>query len=246
MDELNSILIFIFFFLPGFISIKIWSLFHIRKEVSQHILIYDCIFFSILNFVILSPIAIPLFNYGWYKINFFLFVLFILLYDFIAPFSWPFLWRYLRNQKFLYKYFQLPYSTAWDYFIDQRKSCFVLIHLYDDSMIGGYYGLNSYATPSIDEGSIYLERVYKINSDGTFGDEIQNSFGLVISKCDYKYLELFYDTKEHDMSNNGKSQNGKGPSTHGLKPISEGVKPSSGSQSPKPPKGGTSQSNKGK
>jgi len=193
---LNSILIFVFFFLPGFVSLKIWSLFHIKKEASQHALIYDCVFFSIVNFALLSPIAIPFFVYGWYKINIFLLVLFILLYCLAAPVFWPFLWHFLINKKFLYRFFQLPYSTAWDYFIHQRKSCFMLIHLKDDSMIGGYYGQNSYASSSIDEESIYLEKVYKIKPDGTFGEEIQDSFGLVISKDNYKYIEFFYEDQE--------------------------------------------------
>jgi len=72
----------------------------------------------------------------------------------------------------------------------------MLIHLKDDSMIGGYYGTNSYASTSPDERSVYLEKVYKINSDGTFGQEIQDSFGLVISKDDYKYIEFFYEGKD--------------------------------------------------
>ena len=41
-----------------------------------------------------------------------------------------------------------------------------------------------------------------------------------------------------------KSKKGKGIETHGIKPVSEGLKPSSGSKNPKPPKGGTGQSNK--
>jgi len=72
----------------------------------------------------------------------------------------------------------------------------MLIHLKDDSMIGGYYGQNSYASSSIDEESIYLEKVYKIKPDGTFGEEIQDSFGLVISKDNYKYIEFFYEDQE--------------------------------------------------
>ena len=65
------------------------------------------------------------------------------------------------------------------------------IHLKDDAIIGGYYGQNSYASTSPDEQSVYLEKVYKINPDGTFGEEIQDSYGLVISKDDYKYIEFF-------------------------------------------------------
>ena len=138
LDELNSIFIIVFFFLPGFVSLKIWSLFHIRKEVSHQVLIYDCVFFSIVNFAILSPIAVPFWIYGWYKINSFLLGLFILLYCLVAPVIWPILWQFLINMKCLYRFFQLPYSTAWDYFIYKRKSCFMLIHLHDGNMIGGY------------------------------------------------------------------------------------------------------------
>lgn len=72
----------------------------------------------------------------------------------------------------------------------------MLIHLKDDSMIGGYYGQNSYASTSPDEQSVYLEKVYKIKPDGTFGEQIQDSFGLVISKDDYKYIEFFYEGKD--------------------------------------------------
>lgn len=193
---LNSILIFVFFFLPGFVSLKIWSLFHRRKEAGQQSLIYDGVFFSIINFTLLSPITIPFFVYDWYKIHTFLLVLFFILYFLLAPISWPFLWRFLINKKFFYRFFQLPYSTAWDYFAHQRKTCFMLFHLEDDKMIGGYYGKNSYASTSPDEESIYLEKVYKINPDGTFGDEIQDSFGLVISKDEYKYIEFFYEGQE--------------------------------------------------
>jgi hypothetical protein len=42
-----------------------------------------------------------------------------------------------------------------------------------------------------------------------------------------------------------KSTKGKGIVTHGIKPVSEGLKPTSGTKTPKAPKGGTSQSNKG-
>jgi hypothetical protein len=194
--ELNSILLLVFFFLPGFVSLKIWSLFHGRKEVSQHALIYDCVFFSIVNFALLSPIAIPFFVYGWYKIHPVFLALFILLFSLVAPVLWPFLWGFLISKKWIYRFFQLPYPTAWDYFVYQRKTCFMLIHLKDDSMVGGHYGLNSYASTSPDEQSIYLEKVYKINPDGTFGEQIQDSFGLVISKDNYKYIEFFYEAQE--------------------------------------------------
>ena len=196
LEDLNSILIFIFFFFPGFVSLKTWSLFHRTKESTKDTLIFDCIFFSIINFGILWLVAIPFLVYGWYKISALLTGLFIFVYCIAAPALWPCLWNFLRKQKYLYKLIQLPYPMPWDYFVQQRKSCFMLIHLKDDNMIGGYYGKNSYASTYPDEQSVYLEKVYKINPDGTFGEEIKDSFGLVISKADYKYIEFFYERQE--------------------------------------------------
>lgn len=195
-EELNSILLFIFFFFPGFVSLKTWSLFHRSKEVAKDALIFDCIFFSIINFGFLCPIVIPFLVYGWYKISALLTGLFIFVYCVAAPVLWPCLWNFLRKQKSLYRFIQLTYPMPWDYFVHQRKTCYMLIHLKDDNMIGGYYGENSYASTYPDEQSVYLEKVYKIKPDGTFGEEIKDSFGLIISKEDYKYIEFFYESQE--------------------------------------------------
>ena len=193
LNNFDSIFLFILFLFPGFVSLKTWTLFHKNKETAKETLILDCVFFSIINFGLLSPIAIPFLVHGWYEVSAFITGIFILIYFVIAPASWPFIWKFLRNHKFVYKYIQLVYPTAWDYFVHKRKSCFVIIHLNDDSMIGGYYGKDSYTSTFPDEPSIYLEKSFKINTNGTFGEEIPDSFGLVISKSDFKFLEFFYE-----------------------------------------------------
>jgi len=193
LDDLSSILLFVFFFLPGFVSLKVWSLFFRQKKADGKSLTYDCIFFSIVNFGLLSPVSLPFFISGWYKDHPVLTGFFVLFYCVVAPTLWPILWKFLINKKFMYRFIQLPYPTAWDYFVGQRKSCFMLVHLNDDSMIGGHYGENSYASTWPDPPSIYLEKVFKVKPDGTFGEEIADSFGLVLSKEDYKYIEFFYE-----------------------------------------------------
>lgn len=197
-NDLNSVFLFIFFFFPGFVSIKTWSLFHKGKETTKDALVFDCIFYSIVNFAILCPILIPFLLNGWYEGRAFLTGIIIFIYCLFAPVLWPFLWNLLRKQKFLYRFIQLVYPTAWDYFMHKRKSCFMIIHLKDDSMIGGYYGQNSYSSTYPDEPSVYLEKSFKINSDGTFGEEITDSFGLVIFKEDFKFIEFFYEGEQNE------------------------------------------------
>jgi hypothetical protein len=58
-------------------------------------------------------------------------------------------------------------------------------------MIGGYFGENSYATSFPNEGDVYLETVYRIQDDGTFGEPIDLSRGLLIRRDEYTHIEIF-------------------------------------------------------
>jgi hypothetical protein len=86
---------------------------------------------------------------------------------------------------------QLPYPTSWDYFFGKRDPVFVLIHLQDGKMIGGYFGLDSYVSAYPNEGDIYLQTVYKVNDDGTFSEPTDSTRGLLIRKDQYSYVEFF-------------------------------------------------------
>lgn len=65
----------------------------------------------------------------------------------------------------------------------------MLIHLNNGKLIGGYYGLNSYATSFPNQGDVYLEVVYKVKEDGTFEEAIEDSYGLLLTKD--QYIEIF-------------------------------------------------------
>ena len=60
-------------------------------------------------------------------------------------------------------------------FFDKRKPIFILFHLKDGRMIGGYFGPDSYATAYPGEGDIYVQAVCKVNDDGTFSDPIDSA-----------------------------------------------------------------------
>ena len=94
------------------------------------------------------------------------------------------------------KNLQIPYPTAWDYFFDKRELTFLLIHLLDGKMIGGYYGPNSYAGDFPNDGDIYLEAVYSVDDDGKFCDPVENTKGLLIRRDQYSYIEFFNVPKQ--------------------------------------------------
>lgn len=67
----------------------------------------------------------------------------------------------------------------------------MLIHLENGNLIGGYFGANSYATSFPNQGDLYLEAVYEVAEDGTFGEPIEDTDGMIITSDDYHYVELF-------------------------------------------------------
>ena len=100
---------------------------------------------------------------------------------------------------------QLPFPTAWDFFFDQRKDTFVLIHLQNGNKIGGYYGENSYATSYTHEGDIFIEKAIKVDQNGVFLKVVEDSCGILIRKDEYNLIEFFNTkpktTTEGDGSN---------------------------------------------
>ena len=86
--------------------------------------------------------------------------------------------------------------TAWDFFFDRRVPVFVLVQLRNGSMLGGYYGFQSYATSFPTEGDIYLETVYEVDEDGKFKEPIDDSGGAIIRKDQYDLIEFFKPQEE--------------------------------------------------
>jgi len=149
------------------------------------------LFYSSINYAFCLPLLSLITFLYTLKGHPYLFVLigfFILL---IAPIIWPYLFsKFLRSKK-LMKNLQIPFPSAWDFFFDKRVLCFVLVHLKNGRMLGGYYGQNSYATSFPSDGDIYIETIYTVDEKGKFGQPIPFSNGALIRRDDYNYLELF-------------------------------------------------------
>lgn len=149
------------------------------------------LFYSTVNFGVLLPLLVflhrnefPIHHPYWHAFAMMLVIL-------IAPVFWPLLWSKVIRNKNLMKHFHLPYPTAWDYFFDQRKPAFVLIHLKNGRKIGGYYGPNSYATSFPRDGDIFMEAAIRVNGIGNFEKIVENTMGVLIRKDEYELLEFF-------------------------------------------------------
>lgn len=152
--------------------------------------ILEGLFYGVVNLALLSPLVYWLMSPGTGEASVILLWAAAAVVFVIAPAVWPLAFIFLIKRPLLRKYVQLPYPSAWDYFFARRTVCFVLIHLNNGQMVGGFYGPDSYATSFPNHGDIYLEAVYRVDETGTFVEPIESTQGLLISRDEYSYIEL--------------------------------------------------------
>ncbi|MEX0856646.1 MAG: DUF6338 family protein [Balneolaceae bacterium] len=187
-QSLDQIELLIVFALPGLVSMQVYRLLMPAKEISWSDVFLQAFFYSSFNLAILFPI---LFFYDKVRDSFLLIWLLLILFLFICPALWPWLLTTIFRSKWITKKIKIPYPSTWDYFFDSNDSLFMIVHLNEGDVIGGLWSDNSYAGSHPNDGDLYLEILYNIKEDGTFGEPIPFSKGLLIRKSEYTHIELF-------------------------------------------------------
>lgn len=183
----NKILLFIFFFIPGFVALKTYEFFYAvnKKDLGKEIL--DAVFFSCLNY---SVIGLPLiYIVDKYELNIWGFFITGITSLLIAPCFLAFLWVYTVNQ--ICKKTKLgksPHKTPLEYFnneIRTDKHVWVQVELKDDSLINGVFG---YMTSYPDEVGIYLQQYWTLENDQFSRND--KDLGIVILSNEIKTISF--------------------------------------------------------
>ena len=176
---------------PGIVSMQVYRLLMPARDLDWGNAVMEGFFYSTINLALTLPLTFPIHYFKVYTQHPFLYAFCALLVLLVFPILWPWLLsKAFRCKKFT-EGLQIPFPTAWDYFFDKRTPLFVLVHLCDGKMVGGFFGGDSYATSYPCEGDLYLQSVYKVNDEGKFCDPIAGSRGLLIRKDQYTYIETF-------------------------------------------------------
>lgn len=77
---------------------------------------------------------------------------------------------------------------AWDYYFSKQEPSFIIITLFDNSKLYGYYGINSYTSSLLDDGDIYVELGYTYKNKKWELDK--STKGFYVSKKNIKYIEF--------------------------------------------------------
>ena len=188
--QLEYLLAFATLILPGFLVMKFIRLKVPNKDFLLKDMLFEALVYSLLNLAIFgwAPYLLLYYEYIVLSIIAFIFTLTI------SPVLLTFCYIKIIDSKWFSKYFDIQMPTAWDWYFSQRKNAILLIRMVDDTEVIGYFGNNSYATSYPNEGSIYMEKIYRKSSDSQSIEEIPSSQGMLITKDKYKTIE-FYKTE---------------------------------------------------
>lgn len=189
--QIDKLLLFLIFFIPGFLSLKVYSLLIAgeKRDFSRDLL--EVIAYSSLNFAVFSWLIILIHSGDFYTNHKIWYAIFVFLILFIMPILWPFIVVKVTNWNPIAKYIVHPIQKPWDYVFSKKKSFWVIIHLKDGRKIGGRYDTNSFASSFPSEEQIYMEEVWELDNKGAFVKPIERSKGIIILGNDIVAIELF-------------------------------------------------------
>lgn len=196
MDIFNNssgLLLFVLFFVPGFVSIKVHDLLIAseKRDFSKSFL--EAIAFSAINFALLSWLIFPLLYYKIYESNPLIFSVLVFFTILIFPMLWTWIYTKMISSSWLTKHIVHPIKRPWDWFFNKRESCWVIITLKDGRKIGGVFSNKSYASSFPLPEQIYLEVIWNLDQDGRFVSPVERSKGVIILNDGISTVEFFGD-----------------------------------------------------
>ena len=191
-EVLNSELIienlplFIFFVIPGYVSMRVWHWLVPSKNERLKNYYLETIVFGIFHFILFGKLLMRANDYGqWLEIIAYLGVFIVI------PALSAILFKMLLYSPFLKGKIIHPSPKAWDYFFGLREPCFMLIHLKSKNTIGGLFKDSSFASSFPESEDIYLEEIWKINEKGEFIEKLPQTAGMLVNIQNIEYIELY-------------------------------------------------------
>lgn len=198
--EKGKLFLFVLFIMPGFISMRVYRLFHPSADSDTSKVLIDVVSYSCINFsFLLIPIYLIESNHIFisHPVLYYLFYLFVLI---IAPVLLPIILLKIRNCERVKRVLPHPIGRSWDYFFSTRQCCWVLVTLKNGKKYGGYYGSESFASNSPEPEQIYLEKHWALDDEGDFDHELTDTLGIIILTNEIESVE-FIQVKALETTN---------------------------------------------
>jgi hypothetical protein len=194
---ISKIQLFLFVVLPGFVAIRAYEMRAPPEKRDFPTLLLDSVAYSLLNliawawavkplnednFPLEHPILYAMASAGMLVI--FPAVVGYFFYDLRAG------WLHSKLK------FDHPTRTGWDWFFGRGKHCYILFHLKEKKLLGGYYGEKSFVSAAPQPPEVYVEEVWRVDDRGEFIEKVEGTMGCVIRLADcerVEFLEVEYE-----------------------------------------------------
>jgi len=189
--SIDKLILFLFFFVPGFISLKFYEMLFAGEKIDFSKSLYEAIGISCINFAIFFGIIFHINKPDFLSAHPFLYYFITLFIIFITPLILTFILSKILKSKLFGKFFVSPEKVPWDCHFSKREAYWVIITLKDGRKIGGKFGLNSRASASPKPKEIYVEDIWKLDDNCKFIESLKRNQGILISENNILTIEFF-------------------------------------------------------
>lgn len=189
-----TLILAVFFIVPGFVAMKVYDLTVPSERRNFGNSLIEVVSFSLLNTLLWAwlvllldvrnfPLEHPVWSY-----------LITVLVTIFSPVVLAVGFRKFLDLELIRRAVGDPYPTGWDAFFGRREPCWILFHLKGETntVIGGYFGLESSASSHPYKQQIYVEELWRVDS-GTFEflEKVDRTRDAIISAEDCEFVELY-------------------------------------------------------
>ncbi len=187
--QVDKLVLFITFVVPGFISIKFYQLFFpgTSRPVSDQLI--DAVAYSCINYAALFWLVAQVEASSLKQVHSWLYYLFYLFVLFVAPGLWVLLWKWLRTHDLFQRNAPHPIQKPWDFVFKQRRCYWVIVYLKNGERVAGKYAERSFASSAPAEEQIYLEEVW-LEKDGILERPVKRSEGVLVMASEISRVEF--------------------------------------------------------
>lgn len=193
--------------LPGFISIRVFELLVPARRTSTGREALEALSYGAINFGIW---AVPvLYWLPWLQVRPLTFTLVAIGLLIVSPAALALGARALLVWPFVRKWVVHPVPTAWDHFFGLRRAAWMRIHLKNGRFIGGWYGLDSFASSDPEWRDLYVEQAWELDGRGGFKEKVSDTMGFLVRMEDCELIELLSSSQaqpRQEQAEDGKPQ----------------------------------------
>jgi len=185
MWQPDNLFTFLVFFIPGFISLKIYDLKvpNERRDFSKSFV--DAIVYGGINFLVFYyPLMNFIYTPSFYQDHIYIVFITFVFITLIMPIFWPLIYLRLIRWKPISNRIHIPHPflKPWDFVFNNHEPLWVIVHLKNGRLIGGPFHGNSFASSYPAEEQIYLEKLWELDEYGNFLGPLEKSKGIIIFK----------------------------------------------------------------